>query len=205
MSIHANSNPQHLITVEELRQHPTLDPDFLSVQQFCRMLKAGESIPEDKITPSQLADDLEADAMKSFELLDPLLRAESSKALYQELVDVQAWCHLSLYFAEKLRAAVAYQRFLEEDIQEQGQLAVLGLEKALIHWTNLSAVTAPVYAAMPLAHVYRHPKDPRFDLDYQHPYPYSHEGDNRFFNWSLLLPAVSAELQRVKERVKDTR
>ena len=205
MSVNASSNPQHLITVEELRQHPTLDPDFLSVQQYCRMLKAGESIPEGKITPFQLADDLEADANKALKLVEPLLQAEHSKALYQELVDVQAWAHLSLYFAEKLRAAVAYQRFLEEDIQEQGQLAVQGLEKALKHWTDLSAVTAPVYAAMPLAHVYRHPADPRFDLEYQHPYPASPEGDNRFFNWSLLLPAVTDELQRVKERVEEIR
>jgi hypothetical protein len=45
LSYHAKSNPDNLITVEELIKHPTLDPDYLSVAEYCRLLKENKAVP----------------------------------------------------------------------------------------------------------------------------------------------------------------
>ena len=46
--------------------------------------------------------------------LEPLRSPNLSAPLSLELADARAWSHLSLYYAEKLRAAVAYRRFIDE-------------------------------------------------------------------------------------------
>lgn len=187
LSILAESNPEHLITVDELGSRATLDPDYLSVSEYCQLLKEGNKVPDGKTSPLMLADQLTEDGNSALVLLEPLLSQDNSKALTVELVDAQAWAHLSLYFAEKLRAATAYKRFLDEQDKEQGAKAVHALRRATNHWTSLAEVTEPVYVEMPLAHIYR------FDQNAPE--------DKRSFHWKNLLPAVKAELKRVENAV----
>ena len=191
MSILAESNSERLITVEELSNHDTLDPDYLSVASFCQLLNEGKTVPTGKTSPLMLADQLTEDGNTALALLKPLLAIDNSKALAVEIADAQAWAHLSLYFAEKLRAAVAYKHFLDGNDVEQGTSAVEALRRATDHWTRLVAVTDPVYVEMPLADIYR--SDP------------GATEDHRTFHWKRLLPAVKAELKRVEEQVGRTK
>lgn len=165
----------------------TLDPDYLSVASFCQLLEEGKAVPKGKMSPLMLADQLTEDGNAALDLLKPLLANDNSKALTVELADAQAWAHLSLYFAEKLRAAVAYKRFQDGDDGEQGTKAVKALRRATDHWTQLAAVTDPVYVEMPLAHIDRFDKEAK--------------KDHRTFHWKRLLPTVKAELKRVEEHV----
>lgn len=190
MSILAESNPERLITVEELCTRDTLDPDFLSVVRFCELLREGKSVPQGKISPLMLADQLMDDAVTALALLKPILINGNSTALTAELADAQAWAHLSLYFAEKLRAAVACQRFQHGNDREQGTIVVEALRRATEHWERLAAVTDPVYVEMPLAHIHRFDKGAT--------------EDDRTFHWKRLLPAVRAELERVEKHVDTT-
>jgi hypothetical protein len=107
-----------------------------------------------------------------------------------ELVDAQAWAYLSLYFAEKLRSAVAYKRFLDDGAPDQGRKAVQSLRKAVGHWEALAAATEPVYVEMPLANIYRFEGETAVAGE-----------DTRTFHWKKLLPAVVAELNRLQEAV----
>jgi hypothetical protein len=187
LSVLAESNPEHFITVEELSSHETLDPDYLSVTKYCQLLKEGKRIPDGKISPLMLADQLTEDGNAALTFLKPLISKDNSKDLTVELVDAQAWAYLSLYFAEKLRAAIAYKRFGEEQNEAQGAKAVQALRRATHHWIRLAAVTEPVYVEMPLAHIYR------FDQNAKE--------DKRTFHWKKLLAAVKAEQKRVERAV----
>lgn len=187
LSVVVESNPDGLITVEELGKRDTLDPDFLSVADFCQMLKEGKAVPEGKTSPLMLADQLTEDGIKALALLNPLLVTDNPMALTVELVDAQAWAYLSLYFADKLRAATAYKRFQDEQDIAQGEKAIMALRRANNNWKQLAKITEPYYVEMPLAHVYR------FDE--------SVELDNRTFHWKNLLPAVEEELRRVEMAV----
>jgi hypothetical protein len=52
MSILADSNPERLITVEELATRDTLDPAYLSVQAYCDLPGEAPVVPEGKYPPS---------------------------------------------------------------------------------------------------------------------------------------------------------
>ena len=187
------SNPDKLITVEELIKHPTLDPDYLSVAQYCDLLREEKTVPQGKVSPLEVASDLTRDGKAALELLKPLLSGEPSKALTVELADARAWAYLSLYFADKLRTAVAYRRFLDRGDTAQAEKAVRALGRAVGHWENLVAVTETVYVEMPLANIYRYEGDTPLT-----------EPDTRVFHWKNLVPAVREELVRLKESIRSS-
>ena len=190
LSYNAKSNPENLITVEELVKHRTLDPDYLSVADYCDLLAQGKAVPQGRISPLTVARDLTRDGREALELLQPLLAQDNSKALTVELADAQAWAHLSLYFAEKLRSAVAYKRFLDSGEADHGRKAVQALRRAVSHWEDLAAVTDPVYVEMPVATIYRYEGETALT-----------EEDTRTFHWKKLLPAVRDELEMVKLKI----
>ncbi len=106
------------------------------------------------------------------------MRPESDSSLAYEVADAQAWAYLSLYFAEKLRGAVAYH-----DLKTGGEAAfqataVNHLTRALAHWDALIRVTKPIYAVMPLAQIHK---------------------VNRTFHWKLLRPQVVRDLDLAKQ------
>lgn len=186
MANSAKSNPERLITVEELIKRNPMDPDYLSVKAYTRMATSGRPVPEGKISPLALADELIRDGRDALDMLKPLSGGALPNELMVEVADANAWAHLSIYFGEKLNASVALYRFREEHDAEQGKLAVQCLGNAANQWELLSAVTDQVYVEMPLAQIY----------------PFKSNGsDPRVFHWKRLLPAVRAELQRVKDEV----
>jgi hypothetical protein len=72
-----------------------------------------------------------------------------------EISDIQAWAHLSLYFADKLRAGVALETFRKTGVNEKRWEAVSLLKKAAEHWADVVAVTNPHYRAVPAVQLSR--------------------------------------------------
>ncbi|MFN3486447.1 MAG: hypothetical protein ACK44W_13345, partial [Planctomycetota bacterium] len=107
---------------------------------------------EGQVSPLGLADALEEDGHKALELAERLRPGEGT-ALAYELADVRAWAHLSLYFAEKLRAGVALESFRRGKDPAEKAKAVSLLEKAAEHWDRLVEVTRPIYPEVPLVHL----------------------------------------------------
>ena len=186
MARSANSNPERLITVEELIKRNPLEPDYLSIREYVKMLKSGTPVPEGKISPLQLAEQSAKDGESALSILKTVSLNDAPKQLEAEVASAKAWAYMHLYFAEKLRAAVALQRFRTDKDAEQGKLAVQCLKRAVDQWEQLAIVTDSVIAEMPLTQIHSFRK----------------EGpDPRVFHWKRLLPAVHAELQRVSNEM----
>ncbi len=94
---------------------------------------------------------LEKDGNRAIELTNSLSQKarQSSPTLDCEIADVQTWAHLSLYFAEKLRAGVALETFRKTKVAEKREQAVSLLKKAAQHWADIAAVTDAHYRAVP--------------------------------------------------------
>jgi hypothetical protein len=137
------------ISIDELIDHKTLDPSYISIPDF---VKAGIKAEAGRVSPPALADALEEDGRKALEIAGTI-QAKEGSALAYETADVKAWAHLSLYFADKLRAGVALEAFRrEKDPKEKGK-AIAFLERAAGHWDALVEVTRPLYPEVPLVHI----------------------------------------------------
>jgi len=136
------------ISIDELIDHATLDPAFLSIKEYVLLLKAGKEVPVGKQSPLSLADSLEADARIARSRISTI-RPGASPTLECELADLQTWAWLSFYFADKLRAGVALQTFRLSGGDENRQRAISHLTKCLAHWQKVSESTLSHYHVVP--------------------------------------------------------
>lgn len=139
------------LSVNELIDHATLDPDLVSIRDF---VAAGDTWRDDQVTPPRLADALERDGLEALALLAGVTSAEPT--LGSELADCRAWAHLSLYFAEKVRGGVALQRFRVEHDPAHRADAVAHLTRAVEQWRAVVRETEPWYRVAPLLHLAGH-------------------------------------------------
>jgi len=169
-----NDRASHFISIDELIKHRVLDPTYMSVPEYVAASKAGRQVAAGTITPPGLADSLEEDARAALSLIRPLVQKarRAPGPLDFELIDISAWADLSLYFAEKLRAAVALHTFRTTKAAGAKATAVRHLETAAEHWDALVALTRPVYREVPLVHLrkgtfhwHRYSAQVRRDLD----------------------------------------
>lgn len=142
------------ISILELIDHETLDPTYFSIPEFVSARTRGTPVPDSMVTPLSLADASERDSRAALALLDKVRRSVTSfsGALECEVLDVSAWAHLGLYFAEKLRAGVALETFRRTGDTLEQRRAVATLERAAAHWDDVIAATAAHY--MPTPHVF---------------------------------------------------
>ena len=141
-------NVSSFISIDELIDHATLDPAYLSIKDYTALVQANKPVPADKISPLALADLLDADAQTVLTRTGQL-RPGASPTLACELADLETWAHLSHYFADKLRAGVALQAYrLSGDTAKQQQAIEL-LTKCLMHWHKVSEGTASHYHEVP--------------------------------------------------------
>ncbi len=156
------------ISIDELIDHKTLDPSYVSIPDF---VKAKGAAKEGKVTPPALADALEEDGREALRIVDAIAAREGS-VLALEIADVRAWALLSLYFADKLRAGVALETFRRGKEPGEKARAIALLEKAAGHWDALVGVTRPVYPEVPLVHL-----------------------KNRKFSWAAFRDQVARDLE----------
>jgi hypothetical protein len=122
-------NKRTFITLEELQNANPIEPSFLSIKEY----GDGRRDFGAKVTPLQLAAALERDNQLALTMVQQVATADET--LRCEIADVQAWAHLGLYFAQKIRTAVA--------LNQNDKPAALGhITEAQKHWRDLVAVTA---------------------------------------------------------------
>lgn len=136
------------ISIDELIDHATLDPAYLSIKEYTTLLQNNKVVPAGKVSPLTLADLLDADAQTVLTRTGAI-RANVSPTLACELADLETWAHLSHYFADKLRAGVALQTYRLSDDTLKQQQAIALLNKCLTHWQMVSKITADHYHEVP--------------------------------------------------------
>ncbi len=167
------------ISVDELINHNTLDPKYLSITDFVKVITGKKQLGAGMVTPLALADQLEADAKKTLAITKQI-RPGAVKALLCELDDLDTWAWLSLYLADKIRAGVALQLYRIGGDTRQQQKAVRFLTTCVNEWKKISEITAAHY--------------------HEVPYVDDHSSggiafkDARRFSWSKYLPQVERDL-----------
>lgn len=162
------------ISLEDLLESTTFDPSYMSIRTYVDRTITGQSL-EGQITPLELADRLEADAARGLQAIDSLNIA--SPTLHCELCDIEAWAYLNLYFADKLRAGVCFERFRRtgNEAKRLEALSWLQAPHAAAHWEQLIRVTQSHYREQPLLHLNKLP-----------------------FSWELFRPQVQEDIQYVE-------
>jgi hypothetical protein len=176
------------ISIEELIRHETLDPAYLGIAEYCRGGKEIQSGKEGFITPLELAQLVQEGCTKAVELLGDLRGYESDPALASELDDLEAWCHLGHYFADKLRAGVSLENHYIQGQQKDWDQAVNHLETCLSHWENLIRCTEDRYQPMPYVSM---------------GHPVQRWPDFKAFHWEFFLDDVKADLDHVRKLIID--
>ena len=167
------------IGVDQLIRQAPMDPDYMSVAQYVDALAKNETLAANRIAPPALADLLERENREALQLLDRIDPAGNASLRY-EVSDAKTWAHLGLHLAEKLRGAVALQRFRSGSGDENKSAAIEHLQRALGHWDEVVKITRPLYRDMPLTH-YNHNA---FDAN----------PDNKF-HWALIRDEVAQDVE----------
>lgn len=121
-------NKRKFITIEEMINTDPIEPTFVSIEDF----DDGSRSFGTKVTPLQLAAALEKDNQQAIDIVKGI--TTSDETLKCEMADVKAWSHLGLYFAKKIRTAVAVN-------QNKKAEAIGYITEAQKHWRDLVAVT----------------------------------------------------------------
>jgi hypothetical protein len=138
----------------------------------------GATFPPGRVTPPALADLLERDNREALRLVAGI-DARGDASLRYEVADVQAWAHLGLHLAEKLRGAVALETYRRRGGGGHQADALAHLERALAHWDEVVRITRPLYRDMKLTH-------------YNHNF-FVANGRN-LFHWALIREEVAADV-----------
>ncbi len=171
------------ISIEELTMHETLDSRYLSIREYCQLKQDGLSINDETITPLELAQKLQETSTNSLEIINKLRSSENLPALNSELDDLETWCQLGFYFADKIRAGVSFETYrLSGQVQEK-ESALKNLEKCVGHWENVIRLTTDRYKPMPYVSMGHHePRWPEF----------------KAFHWKYFLKDVEADIEFVR-------
>ena len=173
------------ITIGRTINQPPIDPDYVSVKDYVKTISENSSFTKERITPPQLASMLERDCNKALALVKDFNTAKNNTLMY-EVADVKIWSNLGLYFAEKLKGAVALQMYRVKGGEENKVKAVQHLETALDIWKTIVAISRPIYNDMPLVHY--------SEQDGKH----WKENDHLRFHWEKLLPDVERDIKIAK-------
>ncbi|WP_263705904.1 alpha-glucuronidase family glycosyl hydrolase [Shouchella tritolerans] len=168
------------ISLEDLLNTKPIESTYLSIRDYVNR-KMNQESTEGWVTPIQLAETLEKDSQHSLELLASIADHDSP-VLCCEKADIKAWAYLGFYFADKLRAGVCYQMYLETGDESERQKALQWLESphAIKHWDDLIEVTSSHYGEQPLMHL-----------------------GNTPFSWKLFRPQVLGDIDFVRGEKKE--
>lgn len=126
-------NNGKLIGVNELIKQPTLDENYISIDDY---VNQGTDDPS-RINPLQLADQLDADCQEALRLVAAIQTDSASPTLLIELNDIVSWAWHGQYFAQKLRGGVALARYRKTLDKPYQQSAVNYLTAARRCWLKL--------------------------------------------------------------------
>ena len=167
------------ISVDKLIDHPTMDPDYVSVADYVKTRRAGGSFGVDRVTPPILSSRLERDNREALRLVENIDVSGNASLMY-EVADVKTWANLGLHLAEKLKGAVALQHYRLSGDASYQQAAIGHLQQALAYWDEVINITRPIYKDMPLTH-------------YNH--NFFTANDDNLFHWALIRDQVAEDIE----------
>lgn len=185
MALNRDIKRVEYISVDWQIKQPPIDPDYVSVLDYVNSVSSGHTFDKGRITPPVLISMLEADCNKALAVLKNF-KLPVDASLHQEVADIKVWANLGLYFAEKLKGAVALQTYRVKGGEGNKQLAIRHLESALRYWDIVVGITRPLYNDMPLVHF--------SEQDGKH----WTENDHLRFHWELLRPEVAKDIEIAK-------
>ncbi len=172
------------ISIDRQINQPPADSNYVSIAEYAKTISSGGSLATHKITPPALSQLLERDCNKALGLVKAI-KINGNNSLRYEVADIKTWANLGLYFAQKLKGAVALQTYRLTGNTNDKLLAVKYLKQALNHWDAVVAITRPLYNDMPLVH-------------------FSESNDSLRFHWEKLRPAVANDLNIAKNATVST-
>jgi hypothetical protein len=175
------------ISVDNLINQSTLDPEYISIKEYVRTRFDGGSFGAGKTTPLFLADKLERDNRMALELIRNIKEDRGNPAFIYELADIKAWAYLGLHLAEKIRGGVALHTFRQSGTDSEKKTAINHLEKALAYWDDLVKITRPLYKDMHLTHLNHN---------------YFTANDDNLFHWEKLRDDVARDIKIAKSATK---
>ena len=101
--------------------------------------------------PLAVADKLDRLAAETQSGLSKLRKGEPGEDLRRTLNDLEAFAHLSAYFADKIRGALWVHRFRVKGEEKDQKEAIVSLEAALAHWRAYAEVASALYETQLLA------------------------------------------------------
>jgi hypothetical protein len=138
------------ITVEKLTEAKPMDPAWIGIRAAAADERNRRAPRDGTVTPLQLADRI---ATLAETTLKAIAAARTDRPdVAAELRDATAWCHLGLYFADKLRAGMALERARNGGGDADRAAAVAALERCLVHWDAVIAATDG-YREHPVPHL----------------------------------------------------
>lgn len=158
-------NKREFIKIDELIDARPIEPNYVSIKDY----GDGSQDFGTKVTPIQQAENLERDNQQALDIVNGI--KTSNETLKCEIEDVRAWAYLGLYFAKKIRTAVALN-------QNNKAVAVKNITEAQQYWRDLVRVTDKHIQASHLA-IYK---------------------DDRNFHWKYNQDDVDAEVEWVKNQ-----
>ena len=159
--------------IENIISHPVLDPKYVNIADF---VKAGGQVPADRVSPLQLAAELERDMAEARNLAAAVRqRGNVSPSLAAEMADIDAWTAHGLYFAAKLRGGVALATYRRSGQKAEQASAIAHLKTAAGHWRDLAAAGT------------------RFNR-----HRMSHNA-GELFSWARFLPAVERDIEIARD------
>ncbi|GJM30048.1 MAG: hypothetical protein DHS20C17_26830 [Cyclobacteriaceae bacterium] len=174
------------ISIEELIRHETLDPRYLSIAEYCRT--NGHQISDQRITPVELAETIRGNSNYALALIGALRSTDNEPALISELDDLETWCQIGSYFADKIMAGISLTNFLENGDQSDKARSITYLERCLGHWKNIVDLTKDRYQPMPYVSMGHH----------LNPGANNRWPEFTSFHWSNFLKDVEADIDYVK-------
>lgn len=171
------------ISLEEMVRHETLDPRYISIANYCQMKNDGLPIDNDSITPLELARNLQETCTNSIAIINELRSPQNEPTLNSELDDLETWCYLGFYIADKIRAGLAFETYSLTSQEKEKEASLAYLEKCLGHWGNVIRLTEGRYKPMPYVSMGHHePRWPEF----------------KAFHWKYFLEDVKADIKFVR-------
>jgi hypothetical protein len=137
------------ISLEELIRHETLDPGLMSIGAYCEAVVAGEEIDGSLVTPPELAIQLKIECDRALGLIYQLREPGIEPTLESELDDLETWCFLGSYLADKIRAGVALQMYRLTGDEKERTTCLRHLRQGVLHWKEVIRLTELRYMRMP--------------------------------------------------------
>jgi hypothetical protein len=171
------------ISIEELIKHETLESNYLSIQEYCQKFTNNGFIEDHFITPIELSLNIQEECLEALRIISQLRIPINEPTINSELDDLETWCYLGFYFANKIQAGVSTEFYNLHKKPKDKKMALEYLNDCLEHWNKIISLTKDRYKPMPYVSMGHH--QPRWP-------------DFKAFHWKYFLEDVEEDIQYVK-------